>query len=135
MVLQDIKRLDRVGSVELQCLQPYFSSFITNRIIYSHACRSHICVSIPEPACLQIVQPYLYLSVCPSLSCFPSFERNEVRLMGYLCGPKTYIKAVGDSPRSPRDTPCNRRTLALTSQTSFGRSVGIFRSRTEATEL
>jgi hypothetical protein len=40
----------------------------------------------------------------------------------------------GDPPRWPRYTPI-RKKLALASPTSGGRSVGIVRSRTKATEL
>jgi hypothetical protein len=40
-----------------------------------------------------------------------------------------------DSSRSPRDTLYPKKKLALTSPTSGGRSVGIVRSRTQATQV
>jgi hypothetical protein len=49
-------------------------------------------------------------------------------------GLKTEITAVGDLSRLPRGTLYPQK-LALTSPTSDGRSVGIFRSRTKAKEF
>ena len=45
------------------------------------------------------------------------------------------INGRGDPLRWPRDTPLTRKKLALTSPTGGGRSVGIVRSRTKATEF
>ena len=48
---------------------------------------------------------------------------------------KTEINGRGDPLRWPRDTPLSAKKLALTLPTGGGRSVGIVRSRTKATEL
>ena len=48
---------------------------------------------------------------------------------------KTEINGRGDPLRWPRDTPLSAKKLALTSPTDGGRSVGIVRSRTKATEF
>jgi hypothetical protein len=51
------------------------------------------------------------------------------------CGLEIWNYGRRDPPRWPRDTPLYPQKLALTLPTNGGRSDGIVRSRTQATEL
>jgi hypothetical protein len=52
-----------------------------------------------------------------------------------VSGLEIEITSVGDPPHWPCDTPLSPQKLALTSPTRGGRSVGVVRSRTKATEV
>jgi hypothetical protein len=74
---------------------------------------------------------------CASLHPFPDYVLyfSSLNIIPYILKPGLDNRDYGrsDPPRWPSDTPLSAK-LALTSPTSGGRSVGMVRSRTKATE-